>query len=121
MPSDTYISLNEASRRSGVPASTLKRWAEEKVLPVKGGRWTKTAAAQARVVARMRERGYTLEQLRDAGREGKLSLPVGLARGQVRLRCTKPRAALNLLPASRELIACYRGLIERRYPQLVIS
>ena len=29
MPPDTYISLNEASRRSGVPASTLKRWAEE--------------------------------------------------------------------------------------------
>jgi adenylate cyclase len=73
MPSDTYISLNEASRRSGVPASTLKRWAEEKVLPVKRGRWTRTAAAQARVVSRMRERGYTLEQLRDAGREGKLA------------------------------------------------
>ncbi len=53
--------------------------------------------------------------------QGKLSLPIGLARGQVRIRCTKPRAALNLLPASRELIACYRTLIEREYPQLVIS
>jgi adenylate cyclase len=73
MPPDQQISLNEASRRSGVPASTLKRWAEEKVLPVRRGRWTRTAAAQARVVARMRDRGYTLEQLRDAGREGKLA------------------------------------------------
>ena len=27
MPSDEQISLREASRRSGVPASTLKRWA----------------------------------------------------------------------------------------------
>jgi len=53
--------------------------------------------------------------------QGKLSLPIGLARGQVRLRATKSRAALNLLPASRELIACYRMLIEREYPQLVIA
>jgi hypothetical protein len=53
--------------------------------------------------------------------QGKLSLPVGLARGEVRIRCAKTRAALNLLPASRELIACYRGLIERLYPRLVIS
>jgi adenylate cyclase len=73
MPPDQQISLNEASRRSGVPASTLKRWAEEKILPVKRGRWTRTSAAQARVVARLRDRGYTLEQLRDAGREGKLA------------------------------------------------
>jgi len=67
------ISLNEASRRAGVPASTLKRWAEEKIIPVKRGRWTPAAAAQARVVARMRDRGYTLEQLKRAVREGKLA------------------------------------------------
>jgi adenylate cyclase len=67
------ISLSEASRRSGVPASTLKRWAEEKVLPVRRGRWTAAAAAQARVVARMRERGHSLEDLRRAGREGRLA------------------------------------------------
>jgi adenylate cyclase len=70
---DQRISLSEAARRSGVPASTLKRWAEEKILPVRRGRWTATAAAQARVVARMRERGYSLEDLREAGREGRLA------------------------------------------------
>jgi len=70
---DTRISLSEASRRSGVPARTLKRWAEEKIVPVRRGRWTAAAAAQARVVARMRERGYTLEDLKEAGREGKLA------------------------------------------------
>jgi len=70
---DERISLSEASRRSGVSASTLKRWAAEKVVPVRRGRWTATAAAQARVVARMRERGYSLEDLRDAGREGRLA------------------------------------------------
>jgi adenylate cyclase len=77
MASDEYISLSEASRRSGVSVSTLKRWAEEKVVPVKRGRWTPVAAAQARVVARMRERGHSLEELKRAGREGKLAF--GLA------------------------------------------
>lgn len=70
---DTRISLSEAARRSGVPASTLKRWAEEKIVPVRRGRWTAAAAAQARVVARMRERGYSLEDLKEAGREGRLA------------------------------------------------
>lgn len=71
--SDERITLSEAARRSGVPASTLKRWAEEKIVPVRRGRWTATAAAQARVVARMRERGYSLEDLKSAGREGRLA------------------------------------------------
>ncbi len=73
MATDEQISLSEASRRSGVSASTLKRWAADKVIPVRRGRWTASAAAQARIVARMRERGHSLEQLRDAGREGRLA------------------------------------------------
>jgi adenylate cyclase len=70
---DERISLSEAARRSGVPASTLKRWAEEKIVPVRRGRWTAAAAAQAKVVSRMRERGHSLEELREAGREGRLA------------------------------------------------
>jgi len=73
MPTDERISLSEAARRSGVSAATLKRWAEEKVVPVRRGRWTATAAAQARVVARMRERGHSLDDLKRAGREGRLA------------------------------------------------
>ena len=72
-PVDERISLSEAARRSGVPQSTLKRWAEERIIPVRKGRWTPAAAAQARVVARMRERGYSLEDLKEAGREGRLA------------------------------------------------
>ncbi len=53
--------------------STLKRWAEEKIVPVRRGNWTPTAAAQARIVARMRDRGYSLDQLKQAGREGRLA------------------------------------------------
>ncbi len=67
------ISINEAARRAGVSPATLKRWAEEKVIPVKRGRWTETAAAQARVVARMRERGHSLASLKRAVKEGRLA------------------------------------------------
>ncbi len=42
-------------------------------MPVRRGRWTVAAAAQARVVARMRERGHSLEELKRAGREGRLA------------------------------------------------
>jgi adenylate cyclase len=73
MAADERISLSEASRRAGVSPNTLKRWAAEKVLPVRRGRWTAAAAAQARVVARMRERGHSLEDLKRAGREGRLA------------------------------------------------
>ena len=67
------ISLAEASRLSGVSSSTLKRWAAEQIVPVAGGRWTRAAAAQARVIARMRERCYSLEAVREAARGGRLA------------------------------------------------
>ena len=86
MPEET-ISLNEAARISGVSTSTLKRWAQAKVIPVRGGSWTTTAAAQARVVARMRDRGHSLEELRRAVRDGRLAF------GYVE----------DLLPGSREM------------------
>ena len=70
---EEVITLNEAAERSGVSASTLKRWAREGIIPVDGDRWTPTAAAQARVVARMRERGHALRSLRHAVREGRLA------------------------------------------------
>jgi adenylate cyclase len=67
------ISLAEAARISGVSETTLKRWAGEKVIPVRRNRWTTAAAAQARVVARMRERGHSLEELKRAVRDGRLA------------------------------------------------
>ncbi len=73
MPGNDRISLNEAARRAGVSTATLNRWADEKVVPVRKGKWTPAAAAQARVVARMRERGHSLEDLKRAGRDGKLA------------------------------------------------
>ena len=77
--SDEQISLQEAARRAGVSPATLKRWAHQGVVPVKGNQWTVAAAAQARVVARMRERGHSLSSLRQAVRDGRLAF--GYAEG----------------------------------------
>src|SRR5436189_5520126 len=70
---DEHISLNEASRIAGVAPSTLERWVRAGVIPVRRGRWTTAAAAQARVVSRLRERGHSLGELRRAVREGRLA------------------------------------------------
>ena len=67
------ISLAEASRLSGVSTSQLKRWAEEGIVPVDDSRWTRASAAQARVISRMRERGYSDEAITEAARGGRLA------------------------------------------------
>jgi adenylate cyclase len=67
------ISLSEASRIAGVSTSTLKRWAADDLIPVDDGQWTRASAAQARVIARMRERGYSVDAIREAARGGRLA------------------------------------------------
>ena len=70
---DEEISLSEAARISGVSPSTLQRWAGMRILPLRRGKWTRVVAAQARVIARMRERGHSLNDLRQAARDGRLA------------------------------------------------
>ena len=73
MSPDDQISLAEAAELAGVSPTTLQRWARTGVIPVRDGRWTTAAAAQARVVSRLRERGHSLAELRRAVREGRLA------------------------------------------------
>jgi adenylate cyclase len=67
--------LKEAAERVGVSTDTLRRWAREGVIPeVNGNReWTTAAVAHARIVARLRDRGHTLEHIKKAGAEGRLA------------------------------------------------
>jgi adenylate cyclase len=73
VPDDQRISVSEAARLAGVSTATLKRWASEGVIPVRRDQWTVASAAQARVVARMRERGHSLKDLKRAVRDGRLA------------------------------------------------
>jgi adenylate cyclase len=69
------FTLRQAAERVGVSESTLRRWARGGLIPeVNGAReWTIPAVAHARIVARLRERGHRLEDIRRAGREGRLA------------------------------------------------
>jgi adenylate cyclase len=67
------IPINEAAQRVGVTAPTLKRWASQGLIPQYNGTWTPAAVSQARVVARMRERGHSLNDIRKATDEGRLA------------------------------------------------
>jgi adenylate cyclase len=69
------VSLKEAADRVGVSADTLRRWARDGLIPEVDGtaEWTTAAVAHARIVARLRERGHKLEQIRSAGEQGKLA------------------------------------------------
>lgn len=69
----TTLTLAEAARRAGVRPATLRRWAASGVVPLQGGAWTPAAAAQARIVARLRERGHSLKEIRRAAHEGRLA------------------------------------------------
>ena len=73
---EASLTLKEAADRAGVKPATLKRWAETGVIPDVSRKkpvWTPAAVAHARIVARLRERGHTLDQIRKAGKEGRLA------------------------------------------------
>ncbi len=60
----------------GVTPATLRRWAKTGVIPEHSGdeaEWAPPAVAHARIVARLRERGHSLEDIRRAGEEGRLA------------------------------------------------
>jgi adenylate cyclase len=65
-------SLAEVARRVGVTPATLRRWVDSGLVPAGEGRaMTAASLAQARVVARLRERGHTLKEIREATESGR--------------------------------------------------
>jgi adenylate cyclase len=67
------VTLGDVARRAGVSPATLRRWAESGLIPGYDGTWTPAAASHARIVARLRERGHSLERIRRAGEAGQLA------------------------------------------------
>jgi adenylate cyclase len=72
-PEQAGLPLQEVAARAGVPAATLRRWKREGLFPQFDGAWSPGAVAQARIVARLRERGHTLQEIRTATEEGRLA------------------------------------------------
>jgi adenylate cyclase len=73
VPGSAEITLAEAARQAGVSTGTLRRWGKAGVIPDYRGRWTRAAAAHARIVARLREQGHSLEDIKKAGEDGRLA------------------------------------------------
>jgi adenylate cyclase len=76
MSEDDPLTLAEAAELAGVTPATLKRWAASGVIPELShgeSEWTPAAIAHARIVARLRARGHSLEKLREAAAEGRLA------------------------------------------------
>ncbi len=100
------VSLQEAARRSGVRPRTLSRWARQGVIPQWAEAWTDAAIAHARMVARLRERGHTLQSIRRASADGRLAF------GYVEALFPQEGERYTLAQASKQT-GLDAGLIER--------
>jgi adenylate cyclase len=65
--------LSEVARRLEVSPATLRRWVRTGLVLLPNGHWTPATLARARIVARLRERGHSLEQIREASSSGRLA------------------------------------------------
>lgn len=102
----TTLSLIEAAHRAGVPPAKLRRWAAQGVIPLGGDGWTPAAAAHARIVARLRERGHTLADIRAASEDGRLAF------GYAEELLPAPEGGIPLAQAAKET-GLEPALIER--------
>jgi adenylate cyclase len=74
---DERLDLKEVAERAGISPATLRRWVKSGLIPqvegAGGAPWTQAAAAQARIVARLRDRGHSIEQIKQATEDGRLA------------------------------------------------
>jgi adenylate cyclase len=74
VPEPIEPTLAQVAARAGVSPATVTRWIKKGLVPGYAGRWTPAAVAYVRVVARLRARGHTLEQIKRASDNGQLAV-----------------------------------------------
>jgi adenylate cyclase len=67
------LTLAQVAARAGVSPATVRRWVREGLVPQYEGTWTSAAASHVRIVARLRERGHPMQEIREASQSGKLA------------------------------------------------
>jgi adenylate cyclase len=63
----------QVAREIATTPATLRRWVDRGLIPQYQGEWTPAAIAHARLVARVRARGHSLEEIRAAVESGRLA------------------------------------------------
>jgi adenylate cyclase len=104
--SAVHLSTQDAANRLGISAATLRRWVRDGLISQFDGTWTKAAIGQARLVARLRERGHSLEAIRQAQTDGRLAF------GYIEELFPQDEATHTLAQAARET-GLEPALIER--------
>jgi adenylate cyclase len=66
--------LAQVAARVGVSPATVTRWLQKGLVPGFDGTWTPSAVAYARVVARLRARGHSLKDIKQASDKGQLAV-----------------------------------------------
>ena len=67
------LTLAQVAVRAGVSPGTVRRWVARGLVPGYDGSWTPASAAYVRVVARLRARGHSLDEIKRAGDRGQLA------------------------------------------------
>ncbi len=68
------LTLAQVAAAVGVSPATIRRWVAMGLVPGFDGRWTPSALAYVRVVARLRARGHSLERIKRASDDGQLAI-----------------------------------------------
>ncbi len=107
------LTVTEVAERAGVTPATLKRWTKQGLIPDVGVHdgWTAGAAAHARIVARLRDRGHSIESIREAVQSGKLAF------GYIETLMPSSSGEISIDDAARET-GLEPALIERIYSTL---
>jgi adenylate cyclase len=105
-PPPAELTLKQVAARAGVTQATVRRWVREGLVPQYEGTWTPAAASHVRIVARLRERGHSVERIREASQSGKLAF------GYIDELLPSSEARYTLKQAARE-IDVDGALIER--------
>jgi adenylate cyclase len=107
------LSLAQVAGRAGVTSATVRRWVREGLVPQYEGAWTPAAASHVRIVARLRERGHTVAQIREASQSGRLIfgyIDELLPTGDGRYTLAEAAATSGLKPELIERLTATMGL-----------
>jgi adenylate cyclase len=91
------LTLAQVAARAGVTPATVRRWVKEGLVPQYDGVWTPAAASHVRIVARLRERGHSVQRIKEASQSGRLAF------GYIDELLPSTEARYTLQEASREI------------------